>query len=295
MPQPMKIFSKRLTETDIKKRLAIPMNILPALPDFNGNHAVEIHLTYGTKEWRIFCSIRKNGYKKPVFSRGWRKFVICNNFNVGDELTLYKVNDEAGASHYRLEVEKPGRSSGDLSPPALSLNHGVDETTGTSARAQVLNFKHEQEQLLKAADAPIKEERGVVMELADVAASAPVPSVDHVISKPSCWIFGTNLIDEATAKARCKTEMKLFGMTKGICMSDQPLHSHYMTKEEKEIKLFGVAESGATAYGNSLAAAEAYYKGSIERLSLDLVQGQATPYAGDQVNLDLTLAPPIVD
>ncbi|XWS67486.1 hypothetical protein CRYUN_Cryun04dG0010700 [Craigia yunnanensis] len=296
MPQAIKVFSKILTDTDNRKRLAIPVKILPALPDFNGSHAVKIHLMYGTRVWPIICSVRKNGYKKPVFSRGWRSFVICNNFNVGDELTLYKVHDEAGSSHYRVEVKKPARPSGDLSPRALSLNQDVGETTGTS-RTQVRYFEHEQEQLLKAADAPIKKEGGAIMELADVAVDAPVPFVDHVISKQPCWIFGTNLSDEGTRKAHFKnereTEMKFFGIAMGKCMG-KPLHSYYMTKEERQIKFFGLADGGAMACGTSQAAGEACYRSSIERHSLDLVQGQATPYAGE-VNLDLTLAPPIVD
>ena len=296
MSQTQKIFSKLLRATDIRKRLSIPVDKLPALPDFNGTHAVKIHLMYGTKVWPIVCSVRKHGYKKPVFSGGWRNFVICNNLNDGDKLTLYKVPDEEGTSHYRIEVEKPARPSGNLSPRALSLNHDVDETTGTS-RTQVCNFEHERE-LLKADDAPIKEEGGAIMELADVAADVPVPCVDHVISKPSCRIFGTNLSEDATSKADLKTEqkteIKFFGITKGICMGEPPLHSYYTTKEEREIKFFGLAEGGAMAYGTSQAAEEACCKSSIKRLSLDLVQGQATPYARE-VNLDLTLAPPIVD
>ncbi|XVE67451.1 hypothetical protein DITRI_Ditri08aG0162100 [Diplodiscus trichospermus] len=35
------IFLKSLTDTDIKKRMAIPAKILPSLPDFNGSHADE--------------------------------------------------------------------------------------------------------------------------------------------------------------------------------------------------------------------------------------------------------------
>ena len=127
--QATKMFSKLLSETDIKKRLAIPEKILGFLPDFNGTHAVKIDLMYGTRIWPIFCSIRKKGYKKPVFSGGWRNFVICNNFNVGDKITMYKVQDEDGFSHYRVEVEKPAsKQSG------VSLNDEVDETTVTCSR-----------------------------------------------------------------------------------------------------------------------------------------------------------------
>ncbi|XWS55299.1 hypothetical protein CRYUN_Cryun10bG0163400 [Craigia yunnanensis] len=296
MTQTKKIFSKSLTDTDIKKRMAIPEKILPSLPDLNGSHAVKIHLMYGTRMWPIVCSIRKKGYKKPVFSGGWRNFVICNNFNVGDELTLYKVQDEAGSFHYRVQVEKPARLSADLSPRFLSLNHEVDKTTSTS-RTKACNFQNEQEQLLKA-DAPLKQEEAIT-ELADVAADALVAFVDHVIAKPTSRIFGINVSDKATSKAHFKTEqeskMKFFGITKSICMGEPPLHSYYMTNEESDVKSFGLAEDGAMAYGTSQAVGDACYKSRTERLRLDLIQGQpSTPYAG-VVNLDLTLAPPIVD
>ncbi|XVE94159.1 hypothetical protein REPUB_Repub01dG0257700 [Reevesia pubescens] len=122
MPQATKIFSKSVTDTDIKKRLAIPAKVLPSFPDLNGTHALNIHLMYGTRVWPIVCSIRKRGYKKPVFSTGWRNFVIHNNFNVGDRLTLYKVQEEDGSFHYKVEVEKQARPSGsNLSSASLSL------------------------------------------------------------------------------------------------------------------------------------------------------------------------------
>ncbi|XVE94155.1 hypothetical protein REPUB_Repub01dG0257200 [Reevesia pubescens] len=292
MAQAIKMFSKSLTDTDINKRLAIPVKVLPAFSDFSGSHAVRIHLMYGTRVWPIVCSIRKKGHKKPVFSGGWRNFVICNNFNVGDRLTLYKVQDEDGSSHYRVEVEKPAsRPSGVLiSPPALSLNHDqVDETSGT----KVLNFEHKQEQLPKA---PIKQEEAI-MEPSDAF-------VGHVIAKPPIKIFGAKVSDEATSKAdhfkkEQETEIKLYGITKGIGMGEPPLHSYYMTKEERETESFGLTNGGAMAYGTtSQAAGEAYYESRTEKLSLDLVLGQpisiSTPYTGE-VNLDLTLAPPNLD
>ncbi|XVE94150.1 hypothetical protein REPUB_Repub01dG0256600 [Reevesia pubescens] len=292
MAQAIKMFSKSLTDTDINKRLAIPVKILPSFSDFSGSHAMRIHLMYGTRVWPIFCSIRKKGHKKPVFSGGWRNFVICNNFNVGDRLTLYKVQDKDGASHYRVEVEKTAsRLSGVLiSPPALSLNHDqVDETSGT----KVLNFEHRQEQLPKV---PIKQEEAI-MEPSHAF-------VGHVIAKPPIKIFGANVSDEATSKAdhfkkEQETEIKLYGITKGIGMGEPPLHSYYMTKEEREIESFGLTNGGAMTYGTtSQAAGEAYDESRTEKLSLDLVLGQpisiSTPYTGE-VNLDLTLAPPNLD
>ncbi|MBA0730361.1 hypothetical protein Golax_004526 [Gossypium laxum] len=198
-----KMFSKLLTETDIKKRLAIPVKILPSLPGFNGSHAVRI--------WPIVCTVRKQGYKKPVFSGGlWRNFVICNSFNVGDRITMFKVQYEDGSCLYRVEVEKLADSNqyGDL-------------------------------QLHKASDAPIKQEGVIpIMELPNVANDT---FVDHVIAKPPVRIFGTNTTDE----------MKCLGDTKDTNMGEPPLLSPYMAKGERETNLFGITEGGANVMAYS--------------------------------------------
>ncbi|XVF68229.1 hypothetical protein PTKIN_Ptkin10aG0188400 [Pterospermum kingtungense] len=292
-----KIFSKSLTDTDIKKRLSIPAKILSSLPDFDGNHAFKIDLMYGTSKWPIVCSIRKNGYKKPVFSGGWRDFIVRNNFNVGDRLTLYKVLDEAGSFLcYRVQVEKPTRPSWDISPPDLSHSHEVDQSTDTN-RTKACNFENEQDQLLKA-DVEVKQEKAVT-ELVDVAADAPVASVGHVIAKTSIRIFGINVTShETTSKAdhfNSEEEsklIKLFGFTMSICeLGEQPLHSFNITNEKKEIKSFGLNDDVAMAHDTSQAVGDAYYRSLTEGLGLDLILGQPTTYAG-VVNLDLTLAPP---
>ncbi|EOX97106.1 Uncharacterized protein TCM_006206 [Theobroma cacao] len=285
MPQAIKMFSKSLTDTDIKKRLAIPGKILSSLADFNGSNTVTIRLMYGTRMWPIVCSVRRTGYKKPVFSGGWRNFVICNDFRVGDKLTMYKVQDEAGSFHYRVEVEKLATPSVALSARALSLNHEVDETTGIS-RTKISYLEHEQEQLPKA-DARVKLE-GAIMELAD----ASVPFVDHAVAIPSGRIFGTGVSDEAKPhfKPEHGTEKKL-GI--GITMGEPSLHACYVTKVERDIEApFDLNGGGSLAtYATSQAAVEAYPK-STGRLSLDLVMRQPSPYDG-AVNLELTLAPPI--
>ncbi|MBA0574949.1 hypothetical protein Golob_025009 [Gossypium lobatum] len=196
------MFSKLLTENDIKNRLAIPVKILPSLPGFNGSHAVRIQLMYSTRIWPIVCTVRKQGYKKPVFSGGlWRNF-ICNSFNVGDRITMFKVQYEDGSCLYRVEVEKLADSNqyGDL-------------------------------QIHKASDAPIKQEGVIpIMELPNVANDT---FVDHVIAKPPVRIFGTNTTDEmkclgdtkdtdmgeppllSPSMAKGERETNLFGITEG--------------------------------------------------------------------------------
>ncbi|KAK8486652.1 hypothetical protein V6N13_080718 [Hibiscus sabdariffa] len=236
------MFSKLLTETDIKKRLAIPAKILPSLPAFNGSHAIKIHLMYGTRVWPIDCTVRKKGYKKPVFSGGlWRGFVIGNKLNVGDRISMYKVQD----SYYRVEVDKE-KTAARNQHGAVSFNHGVDQTPVSVTFSRKVCNKRKQ-----APDEPIKQE-GASIELANVAART---FVDHVIVKPSIRTFGANMSDK---KAHFNIEMKCFG-----CIRD-------------------TAEGGATGEACT-----------DQKLSLDLVLRQPTPYAGG-VKLDLNLAPPTV-
>ncbi|XVF68226.1 hypothetical protein PTKIN_Ptkin10aG0188100 [Pterospermum kingtungense] len=275
MAKSTEIFSKSLKDTDIKKRLAIPARILSSLPDFNGSHAVKIHLMYGTKMWPIVCSIRKTGYKKPVFAGGWVDFVRCNKFNVGDELTLYKVQDEAGSFCYRVQVEKPAARS-------LVHSHEVDQTVGTN-RKKACNFKNKQGQLLKREEA--------ITKLVEVASNAPVAFVSHVTTtKPSIRIFGTIVSHEKTSKAdQFKAEevskTKLFGKTKG----EPPFHSFNISNEEREIKSFGLNEGVAIAYGTSTqSVGDAYYRSLTGGLSSDLI------LAPPVLDLDLTLAPPVL-
>ncbi|KAK8617812.1 hypothetical protein V6N13_080717 [Hibiscus sabdariffa] len=244
------MFSKLLTQTDIRKRLAIPSKILSSLPAFNGSHAIRIHLMYGTRMWPIDCTIRKKGYKKPVFSGGlWRGFVTGNKLNVGDRIIMYKVQD----SHYRVEVDKEKKKPaacnqhGALSSPALSFNHGVDQTPVSVTFSKKVCNKRKQ-----APDAPIKQE-GAAIELANVAART---FVDHVIVKPSIGTFGANMSDE---KAHFSIEMKCFG------------------------RIRDAAEGGAIGEACT-----------DQKLNLDLILRQPTPYAGG-VKLDLNLAPPTVD
>ncbi|GMI70624.1 hypothetical protein HRI_000731700 [Hibiscus trionum] len=233
MTEATKLFSKSLTDTDTRKRLAIPAKILPDLPDFNGNHAVNLRLMYGTKVWPIVCSVRKNGYKKPVLSGGWRSFVVYNDFSVGDELTLYKVHGKRGCCYYRVEVEKPPNPSGNISP----RDQAADGTMGTCA-TKVADFECDKELPFKA-DAPMKGV-GAIVEPASVAVSF----VDRVVSKPSCWVFGTNLSEEISSKAQSKTEM-----------GEPPLRPYYKIKEENDAMGNGYDTRTSQASGEPRASA----------------------------------------
>ncbi|GMI87914.1 hypothetical protein HRI_002460700 [Hibiscus trionum] len=110
----MQIFSKYLTQTDCLKRLSIPSRVLSSFPEFHGGHAVDLLVTYETVEWPLVCTVRRIGrYKKPVLSKGWRRFVLGNGLNVGDRLTFHKEDDESNSSslHYRVELKRGAKRS----------------------------------------------------------------------------------------------------------------------------------------------------------------------------------------
>ncbi|KAK8613799.1 hypothetical protein V6N13_101555 [Hibiscus sabdariffa] len=119
-----KVFSKTLSKTDAKKRLAIPTKSMDSLPSFNRNHAIEIDLIYGSSTWPVQYTISKNGSnKRPSFTSGWPTFVACNGLERGDKISLYKV----GSSLYRVEVDKavdgsPSNQHGARPSPLLPLN-----------------------------------------------------------------------------------------------------------------------------------------------------------------------------
>ncbi|GLT63683.1 hypothetical protein SLA2020_362290 [Shorea laevis] len=104
------VFSKSLTKTDVKKRLAVPMKSLASLPDFKGGYAVDLRVRDASgqgKVWEFKCSVRKKNHPKPVFCAGWLDFVRFNNLQVGDQIKFYKDMDDAlAANSYKIEVRK---------------------------------------------------------------------------------------------------------------------------------------------------------------------------------------------
>ncbi|MBA0782208.1 hypothetical protein Gotri_003067 [Gossypium trilobum] len=129
------VFSKFLSDTDIKMRLAVPSAIQRSLPPFNGGHALIFQFWHGTRFWPMHYSIRRRGYSKPVFSgRNWRDFVIYNNLNVGDSFTLHQVEVEDGSSYYRVEV---GRKIDYLGRNAMAYG------SGSTADEHVITHQHQ--------------------------------------------------------------------------------------------------------------------------------------------------------
>ena len=125
------MFSKRLTQTDISKRLAIPTDSLSMFPPFqDGRHEIELEVWdddgHDGKIWKFVCSIRKIGnYQKPVFSKVWLDFVRAKGLSVGDEVSLYKIENRSKLFgnvvcelRYSIKVVKGAEASGTTSVAA---------------------------------------------------------------------------------------------------------------------------------------------------------------------------------
>ncbi|XVF01175.1 hypothetical protein REPUB_Repub04eG0065800 [Reevesia pubescens] len=104
----MKLFSKLLSQTDIRKRLSIPMKSFVSFPRFKVGHALDLQVKDESGSlWLFRFSIRKKHYLKPVFSKGWCKFVQSKNLQVGDKVKFYKEKDEASGAQFKIKAKKP--------------------------------------------------------------------------------------------------------------------------------------------------------------------------------------------
>ncbi|TXG56643.1 hypothetical protein EZV62_017956 [Acer yangbiense] len=59
------------------------------------------------KYWVFRLSIRRRGYKKPVLSAGWLRFVKTNNLQIGDQVHFLKEQDTTtGRFKYKIKLAK---------------------------------------------------------------------------------------------------------------------------------------------------------------------------------------------
>ncbi|GLT45327.1 hypothetical protein SLA2020_191640 [Shorea laevis] len=120
------VVRKPLKRTDRLKRFAIPAKALSLFPQFNGHHLVPVNFWHGSKPWRMVISIRTHGYKKPVISKGWIPFIRENQLEVGDAVTIFRDEDEAGF-WFRIQVERGSKQLPalyrDLEEPEVPIFH----------------------------------------------------------------------------------------------------------------------------------------------------------------------------
>ncbi|GLT51290.1 hypothetical protein SLA2020_247100 [Shorea laevis] len=105
----MQLFEKRLTQTDVERRLAVPSDTFRnhfELP--RDRHYVDLLVKDSTeKVWTFRCSIRQTGnHPRPVFSAGWLEFVRIKGLQINDQAVFHKERDSASGAEYRIEVQR---------------------------------------------------------------------------------------------------------------------------------------------------------------------------------------------
>ena len=102
----MQIFSKVLTDTDVRFRFSFPAHCLQHL-DFAGNNSVDLHVKDSCGELRVIRCLKRDGdYDKPVLSKGWRQFVKYYELRVGDKVVLHREDDQNLGSQFRIEAKR---------------------------------------------------------------------------------------------------------------------------------------------------------------------------------------------
>ncbi|MBA0872877.1 hypothetical protein Goshw_022504 [Gossypium schwendimanii] len=104
------LFIKRLTKTDIEKRLSVPPKKKRCFLNFHGRHRVEVKVKDDNgKNWLFGFFMRKNdNYPKPVLTTGWRQFVQCWKLAVGDTVIVNWMMEKDGKRNYRIKVIRTG-------------------------------------------------------------------------------------------------------------------------------------------------------------------------------------------
>ncbi|OAY44974.1 AP2/ERF and B3 domain-containing transcription factor ARF14 [Manihot esculenta] len=103
------LFRKKLTDTDVKYRMVVPMdNYRDAFQIPEGDFSEEIDVIDMDDDSvkKFNCSKRRKGHPKPVFCKGWISFVKEKHLVAGDEVTFYKEEDETGRIRIKVQSQK---------------------------------------------------------------------------------------------------------------------------------------------------------------------------------------------
>ncbi|EEF31714.1 conserved hypothetical protein [Ricinus communis] len=99
-------FKKKLSQTDVTKRLAFPTRCFKGfLPLLQGKHFVDLEVMYKSQTMKFRCSKRKKGkYLKPVLTKGWLDFVRREKLKAGDMIVLREEKNEAAGAEFKIEI-----------------------------------------------------------------------------------------------------------------------------------------------------------------------------------------------
>ncbi|KAK0600221.1 hypothetical protein LWI29_012815 [Acer saccharum] len=105
------IFSKKLSETDVSHRLAIPSEKLDKIAPLSLGDKVSVAVIDDTEhQWSFLLSTRNEGkYLKPVISGNeWDRFVSERHLRKDDNITFYRETIENNEVRFRIRIELTG-------------------------------------------------------------------------------------------------------------------------------------------------------------------------------------------
>ncbi|KAJ0016719.1 hypothetical protein Pint_11616 [Pistacia integerrima] len=103
------IFSKVLSTTDTKNRLALPMEAFHHFfPEEEHVKCVQFMvMDSDQKQYEFRLATRNKGkHPKPAITGDWLNFVANKGLKVRDKVILYQQQNEAGRVKYTIEVKK---------------------------------------------------------------------------------------------------------------------------------------------------------------------------------------------
>ncbi|KAH1123092.1 hypothetical protein J1N35_006252 [Gossypium stocksii] len=138
---PMILLEKRLSKTDISRRLAVPMEYfnMEQFPKPGQSLEGNPREDFVVKDekgcvWNLSCSIRKKpNHPKPVLINEWIQFVQSEKLREGDRVIIYGEQDETGLMQLRIKAEK--RTGSHEAPCFPFMNQNPDRNKGLSSHS----------------------------------------------------------------------------------------------------------------------------------------------------------------
>ncbi|KAB5563695.1 hypothetical protein DKX38_003749 [Salix brachista] len=103
-----KIFTKKLSNIDIERRIVLSENLIKGFP--RGHEAYLKFKDEDGKVWTFRCRVPPGGSSRPALSGDWFLFVRSKQLKVGDviEIALDREKDRAGVEQFTIRL-KPAR------------------------------------------------------------------------------------------------------------------------------------------------------------------------------------------
>ncbi|TXG54057.1 hypothetical protein EZV62_019313 [Acer yangbiense] len=119
IPMETVIFTKKLSNTDVKVKMVVPMTAQEKDPDLkaaiNGRVCKDLYVIDSVpKTWtfHLYTRSENEAYPKPLFTgAGWLAFVQEKGLQAGDQIIFSKYQDEAGGPwKYKIDYDRRPRS-----------------------------------------------------------------------------------------------------------------------------------------------------------------------------------------